>query len=82
MKNKELTKEDNEAGKGQIEALKHWEKSFRQGYCSDEHGEYIANVLASERMRLERRIESYEMGLIEAWLAEQKKLVDQENDNG
>jgi hypothetical protein len=77
-----LKEEDNELKKYQIDSLRHWEKSFRQEYCSAEHAEYIADVLASERMRLERRIESYEMGLTEAWLAEQKNLVDQENDNG
>ena len=79
---KQQEQDQNEAGKGQIEALKHWEKCFREGYCSDEHGEYIADVLASERMRLESWIESYERMRLESWLAEQKKLVEEENEHG
>lgn len=37
---------------GLVAALAHWEKMFREGGVDDEHGEFIAGVLAQAREKL------------------------------
>ena len=57
-----LTDEDVRLKKSRIGSLQHWEEQFhKQGWVDDEHGAYIASVLATERRELERRVEVYEM---------------------
>lgn len=34
--------------KGRIDALRHWEKMFLNGTAHDQHGEFIAGVLADK----------------------------------
>ena len=57
-----LTNEEIRLKKSRIGSLQHWEEQFhKQGWVDDEHGAYIASVLAAERRDLERRVEVYEM---------------------
>jgi len=57
-----LMDDDIRLKKSRIGSLQHWEEQFhKQGWVDDEHGAYIASVLATERRELERRVEVYEM---------------------
>ena len=57
-----LMDDDIRLKKSRIGSLQHWEEQFhKQGWVDDEHGAYIASVLAAERRDLERRVEAYEM---------------------
>jgi hypothetical protein len=57
-----LRDEEIRLKKSRIGSLQHWEEQFhKQGWVDDEHGAYIASVLATERRELERRVEVYEM---------------------
>ena len=57
-----LMDDDIRLEKSRIGSLQHWEEQFlEQGWVDDEHGAYIASVLATERSDLERRVEAYEM---------------------
>ena len=57
-----LMDDDIRLKKSRIGSLQHWEEQFhKQGWVDDEHGAYIASVLATERRELERRVEAHEM---------------------
>ena len=56
-----LMDDDIRLKKSRIGPLQHWERQFLKQGVDDEHGAYIASVLATERRELERRVEAHEM---------------------
>jgi len=44
--------QEEQENQGLVAALLHWEKMFRNGGVDDEHGEFIAGVLAQARKKL------------------------------